>query len=254
VRVVARIAVWLILVVKRLVPLKFSAHSIMDTLCVWFLRRFVSPEAGELLIRHFIVETNLLNFLVRNTGLPGLREVTLVPTTLPELGNRAVIQHDLNVYDVLIGLGTRAEALGGLDRWLGARTREWDFSMLTVPPIDPSPGTLRLLRLDIQTALCLMNIPFALCLTGEEYRRAVHSMKLDASLMALLTRLTGDPEFLAWRPAGSVVRVDSSVDVPAAVYQHAVICEYAHAHLRRLSSTESAEAVAARSVAVPRTP
>jgi hypothetical protein len=33
--------------------------------------RFVSPEAGELLIRHFIVETNLLNFLVRNAGLPG---------------------------------------------------------------------------------------------------------------------------------------------------------------------------------------
>jgi hypothetical protein len=262
VRVVARIAVWLILVVKRLVPLRFSAHSTMDTLCVWFLRRFVSPEAGELLIRHFIVETNLLNFLVRNAALPGLREVTLVPTTLPELGNRAVIQHDLNVYDVLIGLGTRAEAVGGLDPWLAGRTPALDFSMLRVPPVDASPGTRRLLRLDIQTALCLMNIPFALCLTGEEYRRAVHSMKLDASLMSLFTRLTGDPEFLAWRPAGSVVRVDSSVDVPAAVYEHAVICEYAHARLLRLarssssefSSTELAEAGAPRSVAVPRMP
>jgi hypothetical protein len=131
--------------------------------------------------------------------------VTLVPTTLPELGNRAVIQHDLNVYDVLIGLGTRAEALGGLDLWLAARTRHWTIRCCTSRPSTRRRPPGGCCELDIQTALCLMNIPFALCLTGDEYRRAVHSMKLDTSLMALLEpadRRPGVPGLAAGRVGG----------------------------------------------------
>ena len=60
----------------------------------------------------------------------------------------------------------------------------------TVPPIDASAGTRRFLRLDIQTALCLMNVPFALCLTDAEYQRAVHSLRLDESLLTILADLT----------------------------------------------------------------
>jgi hypothetical protein len=225
VRPLSRAAVALIRVVKALVPVPFSAHSTMDRLCVWFLRRFVSPAAGALLIRHFVVETNLLNFVVRNAAPPGVAEVTLRPTTLAGLGDRAVIEHDLNVYEVLIALGLAGPPV---------RPDRPDYSMLTVPPIDASPGTRRFVNLDVQTALCLMNIPFALCLTGEEYQRAVHSLRLDESLLTVLAGLTGDPTFLRWRPGTSVVRVDSALDVPRAVYEHAVICEYAHEHLRDL--------------------
>jgi len=238
VRPLSRLAVGLIRIGKRLLPLDFAAHSTMDRLCVWFLRRFVSPAAGALLIRHFIVETNLLNFVVRNAAPPGVAEVTLRPTTLPELGNRAVIEHDLNVYDVLIGLGLGlglgvGGGVGGGPAPVGPH--ELDYSMLTVPPIDASAGTRRFLRLDIQTALCLMNVPFALCLTDAEYQRAVHSLRLDESLLTILADLTGDAAFLRWRPGTSVVRVDSVTDVPRAVYEHALACEYAHEYLRLLA-------------------
>ena len=82
-----------------------------------------------------------------------------------------------------------------------------------------------------------MNIPFALCLTRDEYAAAVHSLRLDDSILALLADLTGDATFLRWRPGSTSVRVDSSVDVPRAVYEHAVICEFAHAHLLRMAHT-----------------
>ncbi|WP_428963566.1 DUF6999 family protein [Micromonospora fluostatini] len=236
VRLLSRLAVTLISVVKRLLPWQVRAHGTMDSLCVWFLRRCVAPEAGELLIRHFVVETQLLNFVVRNAGVPGLREVDLLPTTLRELGDRAVIEHDLNVYDVMIALGSAATPPGARLRNLARPTGPLDTSMLTVPPLDTEPGRRRLLNLDIQTALYLMNVPFALCLTSEEYRRAVHSMRLDISLLALLTQLTGDSTFLSWRPEGSVLRVDSTVDVPRSVYEHAVICEYAFARLIRTAA------------------
>jgi hypothetical protein len=221
VRIVSRVSVATIQVAKRLVPVPVSAHALMDRLCLWFLRRFVDPGAVTLLIRHFVIETNLLNFVLRNTRPAGFGVVTLRPTALAGLGDRAVIQHDVNVFEVMTALrGRRLDARGPLD-----------FGSLDVPPIDPEPWRRRLARLDIQTALCLMNIPFALCLTGPEYRRAVHSMRLDASLLGVLAALTGDPTFREWRPAGSVVRLDSTSDVPRAVYEHALACEHAHATL-----------------------
>ncbi|GAA1756037.1 DUF6999 family protein [Luedemannella helvata] len=219
VRVVSRATVFLIRVGKAFVP-GVRAHRTMDALCVWFLRRFVSPEAGELLIRHFLVETNLLNVALRTAGLA---PVTLRPASLRDLGNRAVIEHDINVYDVIVALRGRS--------WAGPL----DLSGLDIEPIDAEPGRRRWLNLDIQTALCLMNIPFAACLTRDEYRRAVHSLRLDAQLLGLLADVTGDDTFHRWRPAGVPVRVDSGLDVPRAVYEHAVICEYAHGHLRALA-------------------
>jgi hypothetical protein len=224
-RVLSRVAITLIVGGKRLCPVRFSAHAAMDKLCLWFLRRFVSPDAVTLLIRHFIVETDLLNFCLRNAGIPGAAPVSLRPSTLAGLGDRAVIEHDLNVYRVLGLLG----GAGSL-----RPPRSLDFGPLDIPRIDQEPRARRLLSLDIQSALCLMNIPFAFCLTPGEYRRAVHSMRLDASLLTVLAALTGDSAFLGWRPRSLPVRVDSNVDVPQMVYEHALICEYAYAQLRSL--------------------
>lgn len=241
VRVLSRVAVTIIVTAKRICPVRFSAHATMDRMCLWFLRRFVSPAAVSLLIRHFLVETSLLNFCVGNAGLPGGAAVGLRPVTLSELGNRAVIEHDLNVYRVLADLGRaglpdRPHGLShgpshGLSHGLSHGPGDLDFSMLEIPDVDPEPGIRRLLNLDIQTALCLMNIPFAFCLAPGEYRRAVHSLRLDASLLSVLAALTGDDTFLGWRTAVPPVRVDSNIDVPATVYEHALTCEYALARL-----------------------
>ena len=191
-------------------------------------RRFVAPDAVSLLIRHFVVETDLLNFAIRNAHIAGLGEVRLRPTRLSGLGDNAVIEHDLNVYRVLL-------QLGACGRPVRRDVSELDFTMLDVPTTDAEPWTRRLVNLDIQTALCLMNIPFALCLTSAEYRRAVHSMSLDTSLFFVLAELTGDQTFLGWRNGVQPVRLQSNIDVPLTVYEHAVLCEYAHARLRELA-------------------
>jgi hypothetical protein len=245
VRVVSRVAVTVIVAGKRICPVRFSAHTTMDRLCLWFLRRFVSPDAVSLLIRHFIVETNVLAFCVRNAGVPAAPEPNLRPSTLAGLGNRAVIEHDLNVYRVLVALG-RAAALPG-----PGDPARLDFGMLAIPPIDPEPHRRRLVNLDIQTALCLMNIPFAACLTPAEYRRAVHSLRLDTSLLSVLATVTGDRSFHSWRAGSLPVRVDSNVDVPVMVYEHALLCEYAHARLCQLRDAGAAASVATEGLFQP---
>jgi hypothetical protein len=227
-RYVSRMLVACIRLTKALVPIRFSAHSTMDVLCIWFLRRFVSADACTLLMRHFVVETNLLNVIAAYSG-GAADPVTLRPREIADLGDRAVLRHDINVYDVLtrVRLADLAEAVDLHD---AARA-----GLLDVQAPDAESHRRRWLSLDIQSALCLMNIPFAACLTPAEYDRAVHSMRLDDSMLTLLAHLTGDTQFLRWCRGSITVRVDSSMDVPRAVYEHAVICEHAHERLRQLA-------------------
>lgn len=223
-RVVSRVAVALISMAKRVLPFRWMPLRTMDWLCVWFLRRFVAPDAVELLVRHFVIETNLINFIIRNTPV-SMNPVTLRPTTLAGLGDQAVVEHDVNVYDVLIALDLvelrPPEAL--------------NFAQLDIPALDAERQRRRLVRLDIQTALCFMNIPFSMALTLEEYRRAVHSIRFDDSLLEILATICDDAAFRHWKIGGLSLWMDSNVDVPQMVYRHALVCEYAHAHLVKLA-------------------
>lgn len=234
-RIGSRMAVGVITVVKRLLPFQFANHDLLDRLGIWFLSRCVSEEGGELLLRHFVIETNVLAFIARNTGV---EEPTLRPDTLHHLDDNAVIVHDLNLYRVLAELGGRPLP----------RPERPDYSMLEVEPIDTG-GTRRLMRLDLETGLCLMNVAFCLLTTSHEYRRAVHSLQLDESLLAVLAELTGDPTFHAWKPAGYIPIVRTNRDVPRDLFAHAVIHEYIHARLLR-QAAEAASRGTAELVAV----
>jgi hypothetical protein len=230
-RHLSRLVVALVRLVRAVLPARLRAHSTMDRLCIWFLRRFVAADACELLLRHFVIETNLINVIAVGAAA---EPVTLRPRTLADLGNRAVLVHDINVFDLLTRV--RLADLSGPLRL--------DPGVLEVPPLDVERGRRRWLNLDIQSALCLMNIPFAACLTPGEYERAVHSMRLDDSLLALLAHLTNDATFLRWCRGAVTARVDSAMDVPRAVYEHAVICEHAHERLVQLARRRVLAAVA----------
>lgn len=229
-RVISRITVAVITLFKRILPGNFSSHEMLDRLGIWFLSRFVSKEAGALLLRHFVLETNILAFIARNAGLA---EPTLRPTTLDQLDDNAVIVHDINVYELLAGLGnkplTRPED----------RIEPLDFSMLEVADI-PVGGQRRWLRLDLESALCIMNMAFAIFTTSQEYRRAVHSLQLDESLLGCLAELTGDELFRIWRPTGYVPIVRTNRDVPRDLFAHAVIHEYIHARLEWHAARQTA--------------
>lgn len=220
-RVVSRVVVALITLIKRLLPFQFSNHRLLDRLGIWFLSRCVSEAGGELLLRHFVIETNVLAFIARNSGL---EEPTLRPGHLEELDDNAVIVHDINLYEVLAGLGNRP--LPHPEN----RITPLDYSMLEVGSIETS-AKRRFLRLDLETGMCFMNIMFCSLTTAPEYRRAVHSLQLDESLLACLTELTGDQAFRSWKPAGYIPMVKTNRDVPRDLFAHAVIHEYIHSRL-----------------------
>ena len=232
-RLISVTAVWVIVALKRLLPFQFSWHSMLDRLSVWFLRRCVSREGGELLLRHFIVETLLIRFVARNSGLKDIPEPELMPATFEGLMGHAVIQHDINMYRLIIDTGEKLRASGQFkcDKRVGL-----DFSMLDVPDIKPDDECFRFINLDLGTALYFMNIPFALLTSEDVYEQAVNSFQLDDPLMAHLADITGDSLFRAWGARQSLSWLEINRDVPRALYMHAVVHEYAHTHLCRLAA------------------
>jgi hypothetical protein len=190
-------------------------------------------------MRHFVIETNLLCFLAKNAR-PGMNnddgaieEPTLRPRSCADLGDRAVIRHDLNVYNLLHDLGTTP----GVDVRTPRPLHTLDVSMLDTGPIEGDDGRdphRRFLNLDIETSLYLMNIPFCLFTTTDEYERGVNSFQLDQSLCAAIAGITGDPTFLSWTPLKFAVYVTTWRDVPRDLYWHAAVDELAHARLKRI--------------------
>ncbi len=231
-RPISRIAVWLIVTLKRLLPFQFSWHGGLDWLSVWFLRHCVSREGGELLLRHFIVETVLIRFVARNCGVPGVPEPELMPTTFKGLMGHAVIQHDINMYRLVIDAGRAVRACG---RLRCDRRASPDFSMLDLPDINPDDECTRFINLDLGTALYFMNIPFALLTSEDIYEQAVNSFSLDESMLTHLTDITGDEVFRTWGAQRSLGWLEINRDVPRALYRHALVHEYAHTHLCRLA-------------------
>jgi len=231
-RPISLIAVWMIVALKRLLPFQVSWHGMLDRLSVWFLRRCVSREGGELLLRHFIVETLLIRFVARNSGMQDIAEPDLMPTTFAGLMGHAVIQHDINMYRLIIDAGEKLRASG---KFKFDQRAPLDFSMLDVPGITPDDECVRLINLDLGTALYFMNIPFALFTSEDVYEQAVNSFQLDESLLAHLADITGDTLFRAWGTQQSLSWLEINRDVPRALYLHAVVHEYAHTHLCRLA-------------------
>lgn len=243
-RLLSRLAVAVLTLVKRLLPFQFSNHELLDRLGIWFLSRFVSEPGGELLLRHFVIETNVLAFIAANTGSA---QPTLRPKTLDELDDNAVIVHDVNLYEVLAGLGGRP--IPKPDE----RPAPLDFSMIEIGHIDVGEKR-RFLRLDLETGMCFMNIMFCLFTTSDEYRRAVHSLQLDESVLACLSVLTGDEVYRTWKPAGYNPIVRTNRDVPRDLFAHAVIHEYIHARLTMHSTAACGSSCPAKAACVDRPP
>ncbi len=226
VRLVSLVAVALIVTAKRILPFQFSSHALIDRLGVWCLRHLVSPEGVYLLLRHFIVESQLINFVVRNAGDDSIAGTELLPTSLDELYDNAVMEHDRNIYRLVVQLGR--------SKTVSFAPKAVDFSDLDVPTIDTEAGRQRLLNLDLETSLYLMNIFFCLFTTEDEYEQAVNSFAFDHSLLSYIADITGDDSFRRYTPMKFRMWVSIRRDVAREVYWHAIVNEYAHTRLCQL--------------------
>jgi hypothetical protein len=176
---------WLL---KRLPLPQFRAHRVLQrTICV-FCRNFVSPEANQLILRHFATESNVLNFLRDNSGAAHVRPIELYPSSVDDLMRYTFVDHDQELFRMIRELGRwdheRSSAPAAALSW--SSWRAFDI---------PDQGRARRATqvLDFETSHALFMCLFCLLLTRDEYRDAINGFNLDQSIAIRIGQLIGDP-------------------------------------------------------------
>ncbi len=191
-RPLARAFIILIQVVKTFLPRRWSHSRLLHRILAWGLKRFVSPEANWLILRHFHLGAQILSFIAANSPVP-ISTTPLEPRDIDDLKDGLFVKHDLNLFNFVIRLN-QALREAGVEMHAPA---EVDFSMIRDPGLkleDLPRGRLNFL--DLQSAIELFTPLYQLMLTDNDFWRAANSLQLDETIGIYAAKLLGAPQHL----------------------------------------------------------
>lgn len=193
VRPLARGVIILIQLVRTVLPNSFTSSPLLHRLIAWALHTFVRPDANWLILRHFHIGSEILDFIARN--VPGVTVPLnpLRPVNLQALRDDLFVKHDINLFNFVINL----------NRELRAQQRE----IMPPPAIDArgiSEGDFGIEDLpdrwhnfiDLQTAIELFTPVYQLFLTDNDFWRATNSLQLDETIAIYVARILEQPQNL----------------------------------------------------------
>jgi hypothetical protein len=193
VRPFARLSMILIQLVRIVLPRAFASSSVFHALVVWGLRNFVRPEANWLILRHFHLGSEILDFLARNTRGVAVATSPLRPSRIEDLRDHVFVRHDLNLYNFVIALNGQLRARN-LEL---APVDNLDFSGVTdgALPIGDLPRRWTNF-IDLHTAIEMFAPMYQLFLTDNDFWRASNSLQLDETIAIYAATLAGKPAHL----------------------------------------------------------
>jgi len=195
IRPLAKLSLMLFQILKIVIPNKFTSSKVLHKLIYWGLRTFVRADANYLVLRHFHVASEILNFVASN--VPGVRIPLnpLRPSGLADLQDDLFLKHDLNIYNFLIRFNKEMKAQG----LTLSKQDNPDFSCITDGPfpIDQSslPDTW-LNLLDVESAIEIYTPLYQIFLTDSDFWRACNSLQLDETVALYASKIVGDPSYL----------------------------------------------------------
>jgi hypothetical protein len=195
IRPLAKLALAVFQIFKIFVPNKFTSSKILHRLIYWGLKAFVRPDANFLILRHFHIGTEILEFVA--TNVPGV-EIPLNPLrphNLFDLTKDVFLQHDLNIYNFLIRLN-REMKMKGIKL---SKQENPNFDCITDGPfsIDEASLPKRWLNfLDLESAIEIYTPLYQLFLTDSDFWRACNSLQLDETVALYGSKLLGDASYV----------------------------------------------------------
>ena len=193
IRPLARLLIILFQIMKIFVSNRFTSSKLLHRLLSWGLKHFVSPEANYLILRHFHVGSEILDFIARNTKELGLPTNPIRPTNLDHVKDEIFLNHDLNLYNFVIRLN---RALRDQGKTLAAPA-QLDFSGISDEfPIEEMPrGWTNIL--DLQSAIEIFTPMYQLFLTDRDFWRASNSLQLDETIAIYVATILQAPGLVA---------------------------------------------------------
>ena len=192
VRPIARTLIVLIQVFKVVVPRNWAASKFLHFMLATGLKYCVRPEANWLVLRHFHLGSQILEFIARNSPVK-VETSPLKPEKLDDLKDELFLKHDLNLFNFVIGLG---KALRDENKKLDV-VEEPDFSMICEPDVslDAMPRG-KMNGIDLQTAIEMFTPTYQLFLTDNDFWRAANSLQLDETIGLYAATILNSPQHL----------------------------------------------------------
>jgi len=193
VRPLARTTIVLFQLVKMVIPNAFTSSWLLHRLLAWALHTFVRPEANWLILRHFHIGSEILDFIGRNVSGIDVPRNPLRPAGLPDLRDHLFVKHDLNLFNFIINLnrelrrqGRELEQPPALD--FGGIS-DGNFGIEAMP-------TRWHNFVDLQTAIELFTPVYQIFLTDNDFWRATNSLQLDETIAIYVARILNQPHNL----------------------------------------------------------
>jgi len=246
IRPLCRLTICLFKVFKTFVPNAISSSWLLHHSIYHGLRWFVSPHANYLVVRHFHIGTELLEFVARNSQGVEMKLNGLRPGSLRDLVNDVFLQHDLNIYNFIIEINRQLREQG---RDLEP-VNELDFSCITDGdfPIGEMPqGWLNFL--DLESAIEIYTPMYQLLLTDSDFWRATNSLQLDETVALYVTTLMGDHKFLGLVNNRHPIVPESILGTGHRLMLHGLAVELLHAHLVKRKREQAKRKAAAETAA-----
>lgn len=247
IRPFCRLFLCLFKVLKTFIPNAISSSWLLHRSIYLGLRFFVSPNANYLIMRHFHIGTELLEFVGRNAKGVDIELTGLRPNRLKDLIDDVFLQHDLNIYNFIIEINRQ---LNEQEREIEP-VEELDYSCITDGDfeIEEMPkGWLNFL--DLESAIEIYTPMYQLFLTDSDFWRATNSLQLDETIALYATTLLGDHKFLGLVNNRHPIIPESILGTGHRLMLHGLAVELLHAYLVKQKRAQ-AEARSLRSPSDP---
>ncbi|WP_204104031.1 MULTISPECIES: hypothetical protein [Spirulina sp. CCY15215] len=228
IKVFANLALALILIVKRLLPFQFKFYTFMHRSAAFFLQNFVTPEACYLIVRHICLGSNLINFLIDNGPDRNIEKAALYPKTVSDLATQiAFLEHDLILYNFVWDYH-QAEQKN--PNWVAeVKQRGINFESIRDVSVDIDFTRRSWLRiLDLESAIELFKVFYSLCLTCDEFERAVLSLQFDENFAMYMSKILESSEWNHIIRNRHPLAPNSTFNAARDLFLHGVMTEYIH--------------------------
>jgi hypothetical protein len=231
-RILLTITLHLTYYVKRLLPIQWKAHGFLQWQICFFMKYFVRPEANILILRHFQAESNLLNFVIDNSGKEGVEPVLIYPKMIRDLMVQTFVHHDQGVLMTMRDLEVPDRSNWPIKKgdlqWTNWNPVRVDYS------VDRKKWTQ---FLDFETAHELFKTSFCFWLTSKEYEAAINSFQFDHSVGLLIDDIVGAAHFADIAYNRFPMIIVGPTGLSYRFLMHGFFVEHVHAHLERMRAS-----------------
>lgn len=193
-RPLARLMIILLQVYKIIIPKAFTSSRLLHRVLHWGMKTFVSPSANYMILRHFYLGSEVLQFIRDNVPGVNITMNPLKPTNLEPVKDDLFLIHDLNLYNFVINLNKELREKG-----IEVTKQEYlNFAAITSVPLPIQPMPKRWTNfMDLTTAIECFTPVYQLFLSDNDFWRATNSLQLDETIGILASKIIGSNDRLA---------------------------------------------------------